>query len=532
MKNPTLSSKSSLFLLGFLTILLRYPITPAPTGTDNFYYISMAKSILFNGQIEWAENITSFYGLFPGTTPLGSTLLASTITSVTGISIYEYIIIHTISLSLISTFGFFMLTGELTENFRSRWFATLCFSFAPRFLTFSMWRISLRFSFIALLPFFIWLLLRLSHSKYGRHPLRIFSLLLLLGLILPSLHRMALFSFPGILIAFGMSILCYYWQESATNRERAGRQVLGFLLFLSGYFFYLQYLAFSPYSPDDEIITIYFFSGSGIFSAILNLVTYYMINVGPFLFISILGIVFWVQEGRVSQGYFFSMTFLGLSFFVISDLIYIPYLVTFGILLFIVPGMDFFIDNLEDNPNRLTVLFSVFTILVTSFSYYDLDYRVNAHEREEVYYSYYIRESSISASQWMGANLEDSILKSNDQKRERRLAAFSNMVAMSDSSELSSGIISLEDMEIERISVKEMYWKTEDHLWTLNNSSVMDSDIQNSISLSAVNLGMPDSSGKSSTLSITSSSYYEFMPNFTYRIYSNDELALYWTYEY
>ena len=132
----------------------------------------------------------------------------------------------------------------------------------------------------------------------------------------------------------------------------------------------------------------------------------------------------------------------------------------------------------------------------------------------------------------MDANLEGSILKSNDQKRERRLAAFSNMVAMSDSSELSSGIISLEDMEIERISVKEMYWKTEDHLWTLNNSSIVGSDIQNSISLSAVNLGMPDSSGKSSTLSITSSSYYEFMPNFTYRIYSNDELALYWTYEY
>ena len=87
MKNPTLSSKSSLFLLGFLTILLRYPITPAPTGTDSFYYITMAKSVLLNGQIEWAENITSLYGLFPGTTPLGSTLLASTITSVTGISI-------------------------------------------------------------------------------------------------------------------------------------------------------------------------------------------------------------------------------------------------------------------------------------------------------------------------------------------------------------------------------------------------------------------------------------------------------------
>ena len=531
MKSPTLSRKSSLFLLGFLTILLRYPITPTPTGTDNFYYISVAKSIILSGQIAWAENILSLYGLFPGTTPLGPTLLASTITSVTGLSIYEYILIHTISFSLISTFGFFMLTGELTNNFRSRWFATLCFSFAPRFLTFSMWRISLRFSFIALLPFFIWLLLRLSHTKYGRYPLRIISLIFIVGLILPSLHRMALL-FPGILLAFVMSILCYYWQENTTNRERAGRQVLGFLLFLSAYLFYLQYLDFSPYSPDDEILGVYFFSGSGIFSSILNLLMYYMINVGPFLFISILGIVFWFQEGRVSQGYFFSMSYLALSFFVISDILYIPYLVTFGLLLMVVPGMDFFIDNLEDNPNRLAVLFSVFTILVSSFSYYDLDYRINAHEREEVYYTYYIRESSISTSQWMAGNLEDSILESNDDKRERRLAAYSNMISIKDSKELSSGLVSLDGMEIKRISLKDMYWKSQDHLWSWNNSSSLSYDIQKNISISVVNLGMPDSSGKSSTLSIIYDPYYESMPDFTYRIYSNDELAAYWTLDY
>ena len=205
---------------------------------------------------------------------------------------------------------------------------------------------------------------------------------------------------------------------------------------------------------------------------------------------------------------------------------------TFGILLLIVPGIDFFIDNLEDNPKRLTVLFSVFTILISSFSYYDLDYRVNAHEREEVYYTYYIRESSISASQWMGDNLEDSILESNDQKRERRLAAYSNMVSIQDSNELSSGLISLEDMEIQRISLKEMYWKSQDHLWVWNNSSSLSYDIQRNISISVVNLGMPDSSGKSSTLSIISSSYYESMPDFTYRMYSNAELAVYWTLDY
>ena len=167
----------------------------------------------------------------------------------------------------------------------------------------------------------MWLLLRLTNAKYGRHPLRIIFLLFLLALILPSLHRMGLL-LPGILIAFILSSILYYWQESATNRERAGRQVLLLLLFISGYLFYLQYLDFSPYSPDDELLGVYLFSGYGVFSSIANLCIYYLLNVGPFIFISILAILFWIQEGRVSQSYMFSISYLTLAFFVISDLIF------------------------------------------------------------------------------------------------------------------------------------------------------------------------------------------------------------------
>ncbi|RZD34434.1 MAG: hypothetical protein CXT75_09715, partial [Methanobacteriota archaeon] len=496
MKSLSLTKKSSLVLLALLTLLLRYPITPSPTGTDSFYYISMAQAILSNGQIFWAENILSFYGLFPGTTPLGAPILATTICSVTGLSIYQYIFVHSITLSLISTFGFFMLTGEFTENYRSRWFAALCFSFAPRFLTFSMWRISLRFTFIALLPFFIWLLLRLSNSKYGRHPSRIIFLLVSLMIVLPSLHRMALL-LPGMLLAFFISSILYYWQETAINRERAGS------------LFYLQYLDFSPYSPDDELIGAYLFSGYGVFSSIANLAIYYMLNVGPFLFISILGIVFWVQEGRIPQSYLFSMAFLTLSFFAISDLIYVPYLVTFGILLFIAPGMDFFIDNLEDHPR----------LIILSFSYYDLVYRIDAHEREQQYYTYYIRDSSISASQWMDSNVESTVLDCNDLKRERRLAAYSDMTSFQDVDQLSSGFININEMEIERISVKEMYWESSRSLWEWDNSMNLTYDARKNSTLSAVNLGMSEFSGKSSTLSLVLDSYYKNMPDFTYRLY-------------
>ena len=531
MKNPSLSKKVSLILLGLLTILLRYPITPAMTGTDNFYYISMAQVILIDGEISWAQNIFSLYGLFPGTSPLGATMLATTICSITGLSIIQYTFIHGFLLSLISSYGFFMLTGEFTENHRSRWFATLCFSLAPRFLTFSIWRFSLRYTFIALLPFFIWLLLRLTNSKYGRHPSRIIFILSFLILVLPSLHRMALL-FPGILLAFCFSAILYYWQESATNRERAGRQVLLCLLFISSYIFYLQYFDFSPYSPDDELLGVYLFSGYGVFSSLANLGVYYMINVGPFIFISILGLVFWIQQGRVSQSYMFTMSYLALSFFIISDLIYIPYLVTFGILMLIAPGIDFFVDNLEDNPNRQAVLFSFFTIILLAFSHSDLSYRIKAHDNEEYNYSYHINNHTISLSVWIDANFDEGILESNDLKKERRLDMSSNIIPVEHSTLLHTGIVNISEMEIKKISLKTMYWEQHDNLWYWENESNFSLNIRDNVTMSAVNLAMPDMSGQSSPISLVSNSYYKNMPDFTYRIYSNDELALYWTFAY
>ena len=531
MKNPSLSKKVSLILLGLLTILLRYPTTPSPTGTDNFYYISVAQTILIDGEISWAENISSLYGLFPGTTPLGATVMATTICSITGLSIIQYTFIHGFLLSLISSFGFFMLTGEFTENHRSRWFATLCFTLAPRFLTFSIWRFSIRYTLIALLPFFVWLLLRLANSKYGRHPSRIIFLLFFLALILPSLHRMGLL-LPGILLSFILSSILYYWQESATNRERAGRQSLLFLFFISAYLFYLQYLDFSPYSPDDELLGVYLFSGYGVFSSLANLGVYYMLNVGPFIFISILGIVFWIQEGRVSQSYIFSLSYLTFSFFVISDLIYLPYLITFGILMLIAPGMDFFVDNLEDHPNRQSLIFTLFTVLILSFSYYDLQYRIDSHEREQLNYTYYIRDSSISTSQWIESNSDLSVVVCNDIKRERRIAAYSGLTSFEDMNELSSGFVDINQMEIERISVKEMYWQSSDHLWEWNNTQELTLEARAEITISIVNLEMAEMRGKSSTLSLVMDSYYKNMPDFNYRIYSNDELALYWTFGY
>ena len=193
------------------------------------------------------------------------------------------------------------------------------------------------------------------------------------------------------------------------------------------------------------------------------------------------------------------------------------------------PGFDFFLDNLQDYPKRIAVLFSVLTVILVSFTYVDLGYRVAAHEREAQFYTYYVRDSSISIAQWMDDNLENEIFESNDAKRERRVAAYSDMQPQSDSLQLSQDLVDIERMEVERISVKDMYWNSLDHLWEWNNTVIFSSEISQNRSLSVVNLGMADMSGKSSTLSLVLNYHYKYMPDFTYRIYSNTELALYWT---
>ena len=528
MNRVKLSEKTGLILLFLLVLVFRFPITESPTGSDNFFYISAVKSILVHGEIFWAENLATIYGLYPGTTPLGSLILAGTITETTGLSVHNYHLIHSVSLSLLSTFGFFLLTGEFTSNYKSRWFSSLAFSLAPRFLTFTLWRFSLRFSLIALLPIIIWALLRIMNKKYGRHPNKLLILLTLLTLVLPSLHRMGLL-LVFFFLSFYLSILFWYWQENALNRERAGRQVFMLILLLAIYLFYLQYLDFSPYSPDEDLIGVYYLNEGTILSTVVNLSFYYLINVGPIIFLSLVGMIFWLQEGRAPFSYIFSFTSLALFLFFISDIIYIPYIFTFIILLFVSPGVDFFLDNLQNYKGRLGAFFTVLLVLTISFSSLDLSYRVDSHENEDLYYSYNIRESSISAGLWVNENFYIEIIESNDQKRPRRVVSYTNSVSLSDASELSSNQVKISEMELKRYSIFDMYWFAEDHLWEWENESNLTNF---NTDLSLVNLGMANFSGKSSTSSLVLNTYYKNMPDYNFKMYYNEELALYWTNNY
>ena len=84
-------------------------------------------------------------------------------------------------------------------------------------------------------------------------------------------------------------------------------------------------------------------------------------------------------------------------------------------------------------------------------------------------------------------------------------------------------------MELKRYSIFDMYWFAEDHLWKWENQSNLTNF---NTDLSLVNLAMANFSGKSSTSSLVLNTYYKNMPDYNFKMYYSEELALYWTNNY
>ena len=191
-------------LLVAVTLLLRWPLTPRPTGSDSFEYFVHVASLRDAGAMEWLLHPAAYFSLYPGTSPAGLLALTAVFEETTGLGFEGSSLLLSLAISLLGVAGMWLLAGELGVSPAARWLAALSFAVAPRFITFALWRFSLRHLMVALLPLFLWVLLRSQNRRYGRHPVRLIALGLALGLALPAVHRMGLL-LPGFLLAFAFA---------------------------------------------------------------------------------------------------------------------------------------------------------------------------------------------------------------------------------------------------------------------------------------------------------------------------------------
>ncbi|HJP43465.1 MAG TPA: hypothetical protein QF608_00965, partial [Candidatus Poseidoniia archaeon] len=132
-------------LLVAVTLLLRWPLTPRPTGSDSFEYFVQVASLRDAGAMEWLLHPAAYFGLYPGTSPAGHLALTGAFEETTGLDFEGSALLLSLAISLLGVAGMWLLAGELGVSPAARWLAALSFAVAPRFITFALWRLSLRY---------------------------------------------------------------------------------------------------------------------------------------------------------------------------------------------------------------------------------------------------------------------------------------------------------------------------------------------------------------------------------------------------
>lgn len=202
MRFPRRVNYCLLVVLVLITILARYPLdADHEMGSDTTFIHTMADSIVQDGHAKWILHPMSIFGLYALSYPSAGPFILSSGSMVSGISIEGLILILGMVLAIAGAISAYLLAKNIRDSDVFAHSIALLFTLAPFYAKDTTWVASSRGFVVALLPFFLFLLVRHMRTK----DLRYLILALAVFVILGSLHRMGLLSIL-ILIAYVLAI--------------------------------------------------------------------------------------------------------------------------------------------------------------------------------------------------------------------------------------------------------------------------------------------------------------------------------------
>ena len=157
------SKRIKYMLLGsiiFLVIALRYPTTPHEIGWDSFFIHKLINTLNHQGYPSWWIHPFSTFGLTPFSYASAGPVVLSGFSQVSGLSIENSILLFGIICGLLGIFGSYLVAKQIFNNDLYIFLVVFGFSTCEIFLTYTSWTMTTRGLFIAILPFFIFLILR------------------------------------------------------------------------------------------------------------------------------------------------------------------------------------------------------------------------------------------------------------------------------------------------------------------------------------------------------------------------------------
>ncbi len=166
---PRRTAVCLLVALACLSMVLRYPETPHEIGADSFVFHGMTASIQSTGYAEWTLNPLSYFGLYPLSQPSGGPFLGAATSDLTGLTIEATLLALDSFVALVALLAAFALGMEF---FRNSWMAvsfSAVLALTPAILSGLEWQMPTRITFTALLPVFLWTLLRFTRQPTWRN---------------------------------------------------------------------------------------------------------------------------------------------------------------------------------------------------------------------------------------------------------------------------------------------------------------------------------------------------------------------------
>lgn len=185
-----------------LSLGVRYPTTPHGVGVDSFLFDVLSGSILNQGHAAWIINPLSLFGVYPLSYPSGSFFLTASVVSTSGIHTELATLLASLIVGVLGIFTAFVMAREFWKNDLFAMSVALVFSLMPRFVTNTLWEVPTRGFLMALIPLFIWALLRSI-----RYPtMKNVALATCVFLLMSLFHRLAILM-AVVLVALVLTLL-------------------------------------------------------------------------------------------------------------------------------------------------------------------------------------------------------------------------------------------------------------------------------------------------------------------------------------
>lgn len=189
-------------LLGLIcfNILIRLPRTEHESGVDSFFIHNLASAISREGYAPWILNGLGYFGWYPLSYPSAGPFLIAGSVQLTGISEEAAILALSTLYGVLGVLGAFVMARVFRPDDTFALTAATVFSVAPRFIAFTLWSGSSRSLFMALIPFFIWALIRSHRQARLSHLVILISVLT----IMLATHRLTIL-LAVVVIAFAVA---------------------------------------------------------------------------------------------------------------------------------------------------------------------------------------------------------------------------------------------------------------------------------------------------------------------------------------